>query len=210
MLTCEKRYSDSSRDCEAKNKNSHSTFEASSDTKEDIRIDSQDQEDEETNSDQEDMVYAPNPFQGDGRKREAKRHKSKIVVAQDEIDLDQMIRDHQNENVKIVELEDMLDNLKSQKISKKELQSQRNRLTAQLSRDRQKLEMNFLKAMCVNYQRLLRKLDRKLADKESFCPKCRQNLTNTMMHHKNNQANPSQFAEQPIQQNFEASKSAKN
>ena len=168
MLTCEKRYSDSSRDCEAKNKNSHSTFEASSDTKEDIRIDSQDQEDEETNSDQEDMVYAPNPFQGDGRKREAKRHKSKIVVAQDEIDLDQMIRDHQNENVKIVELEDMLDNLKSQKISKKELQSQRNRLTAQLSRDRQKLEMNFLKAMCVNYQRLLRKLDRKLADKESF------------------------------------------
>ena len=60
--------------------------------------------------------------------------------------------------------------------------------------------MNFLKAMCVNYQRLLRKLDRKLADKESFCTKCRQTLNNTVVYHKNNQAHPSQFAEQPVQQ----------
>lgn len=60
----------------------------------------------------------------------------KVVVAQDEIDLDQMVRDYQNQNLKILELEEALDNLKSQKISKKELQSQRNRLTAQLSRDR--------------------------------------------------------------------------
>ena len=133
-------------------------------------------------------MYAPNPFQGDGRKREAKRHKMKVVVAQDEIDLDQMVRDYQNQNLKILELEEALDNLKSQKISKKELQSQRNRLTAQLSRDRQKLEMNFLKAMCVNYQRLLRKLDRKLADQESLCSPCRQTLSNTVNHHKNNLA----------------------
>ena len=82
------------------------------------------------------MVYAPNPFQGDGRKREAKRHKSKTVVAQDEIDLDQMIRDYQNQNVKILELEEYLEDLKCKKISKKELQSERNRHTAQLSRDR--------------------------------------------------------------------------
>ena len=112
----------------------------------------------------------------------------KVVVAQDEIDLDQMVRDYQNQNLKILELEEALDNLKSQKISKKELQSQRNRLTAQLSRDRQKLEMNFLKAMCVNYQRLLRKLDRKLADQESLCSPCRQTLSNTVNHHKNNLA----------------------
>ena len=58
-------------------------------------IDSQDQDDD-SYSDQDDCVYAPNPFQGDGRKREAKRHKSKVVVAQDEIDLDQMVRDYQN------------------------------------------------------------------------------------------------------------------
>lgn len=62
-----------------------------------------------------------------------------------------MIREYQNSNEKIVELEDQLEDLKVQKITKKELQSQRNRLTAQLSRDRQKLEMNFLKTMCINY-----------------------------------------------------------
>ena len=93
-------------------------------------------------------------------------------MAQDEIDLDQMVRDYQNQNDKILELEEALEKLKSEKISKKELQSARNRFTAQLSRDRQKLEMNFLKAMCVNYQRLLRKLDHKLADKDSLCPTC--------------------------------------
>lgn len=120
MLSLEKRFSDSSREV-GQNKNSHSTFEASSDTKEDIRNDSQEPDEEETNSDHEDLVYAPNPFQGDGRKREAKRHKSKIVVAKDEIDLDQMIRDYQNQNEKIMELEENLDNLKSQRISKKEL-----------------------------------------------------------------------------------------
>lgn len=58
--TCEKRDSDSGAE---ERKNAQSTFEASSDTKDDLRlIDSADQEDEETNSDQEDMVYAPNPF----------------------------------------------------------------------------------------------------------------------------------------------------
>ena len=54
-------------------------------------------------------------------------------------------------NPKIIESEEALDQLRTLKISKKELQSKRNRLTAQLSRDRQKLEMSFLKAMCVNY-----------------------------------------------------------
>ena len=56
------------------------TTEASSDVKEEKMIDSQDQDDDESYSDQEDMAV-PNPFQGDGRKREAKRHKSKVVVA---------------------------------------------------------------------------------------------------------------------------------
>lgn len=73
------------------------------------------------------------------------------MVAKDEIEIDRMIRDYQNSNLKILESEQALEELRSLKISKKELQSKRNRLTAQLSRDRQKLEMNFLKAMCVNY-----------------------------------------------------------
>jgi len=73
------------------------TLEASSDTKdEDNQIDSQDHECADTDSDDEIMAFAVNPFQGDGRKREAKRHKSKVVVAQDVLDLDLMIRDYQN------------------------------------------------------------------------------------------------------------------
>ena len=63
-------------------------------------------------------------------------------------------------------MEDELNDLKNQNISKRELQSQRNRLTAQISRDRQKLEMNFLKAKVVNYLRLLKRLERKLKPQE--------------------------------------------
>lgn len=65
--------------------------------------------------------------------------------------IDDMIKNYQNSNPKIIESEAALDELRTRNISKKELQSKRNRLTAQLSRDRQKLEMNYLKAMCVNY-----------------------------------------------------------
>ena len=88
--------------------------------------------------------------------------------------IERMIRDYQNTNDKIVESERALDTLRAKNISKKELQSKRNRLTAQLSRDRQKLEMSFLKAMCVNYQRLLRRLDKKLSSNASkpFCQDC--------------------------------------
>ena len=40
------------------------------------------------------MVYVPFEFKGDGRKREARRHKAKTVVPQDEIKLDKLIRDY--------------------------------------------------------------------------------------------------------------------
>lgn len=52
------------------------------------------------------------------------------MVAKDEIEIDRMIRDYQNSNVRIVESEQALEELKTLKISKKELQSKRNRLTA--------------------------------------------------------------------------------
>ena len=122
-------------------------------------------------SDEDDAIYVPFEYKGDGRKREAKKHKLQALVAQDEIMIDQMIREYQNSNEKIVESENALEDLRAKNISKKELQSKRNRLTAQLSRDRQKLEMSFLKAMCVNYQRLLRRLDKKLSPQASkpFC-----------------------------------------
>ena len=117
-------------------------------------------------SDDDDAVYVPFEYQGDGRKREAKRHKMMAMVAKDEIEIDRLIREYQNCNLKIIESEQALEELRTLNITKKELQGKRNRLTAQLSRDRQKLELGFLKAMCVNYQRLLRRLDKKLADKE--------------------------------------------
>ena len=108
----------------------------------------------------------PFEYQGDGRKREAKRHKLQAMVAKDEIEIERMIREFQNSNLKIMESEQALDELRTLKISKKELQGKRNRLTAQLSRDRQKLELSYLKAMCVNYLRLLRRLDKKLSEGE--------------------------------------------
>ena len=56
-------------------------------------------------SDDEDAVYVPFEYQGDGRKREAKRHKMMAMVAKDEIEIDRMVRDYQNANIKIIESE---------------------------------------------------------------------------------------------------------
>ena len=155
--------------------------------KETAQIDSQ--------SDLEDEIYVPFEYKGDGRKREAKKHKLQALVAQDEIMIDQMIKDYQNSNEKIIESEAALDELKSRNISKKELQSKRNRLTAQLSRDRQKLEMSFLKAMCVNYQRLLRRLEKKMSSQATkpFCQSCWVNINSTLQHHRINQIKPNSF-----------------
>ena len=132
------------------------------------------------------MIYVPFEFQGDGRKREAKRHKSHTVVPRDEIDLDSQMRERQNSDPKIIALEEALEELKNAKMSKRELQSSRNRLTAQLSRDRQKIELNFLKTQCINYQRLLRRLNKKLEDAQYFCENCNTRLSDTLHHHQTN------------------------
>ena len=50
-----------------------------------------------------------------------------------------------NSDSKVMALERELDALKKKNLNKKDLQIQRNRITAQLSRDRKKLEMDFLK-----------------------------------------------------------------
>ena len=96
----------------------------------------QSDKEENDDGDSDEIILVPYEFQGDGRKREAKRHKSRTVIPQEEIDLDLLIRDYQNSNPKVRDLEYQLEDLKNLRISKKELQSQRNRLTAQLSRDR--------------------------------------------------------------------------
>ena len=43
------------------------------------------------------------------------------IVARDEIEIDHMVREYQNTNSKIIELEQTLEDLRSLKISKKEL-----------------------------------------------------------------------------------------
>ena len=45
-------------------------------------------------SDDEDAIYVPFEYKGDGRKREAKKHKMQAIVARDEIEIDRMIRDY--------------------------------------------------------------------------------------------------------------------
>ena len=94
-----------------------------------------------------------------------------------------MIKNYQNSNPKIMQLEQQLEDLKSQRMARKELQSERNRFTAQLSRDRQKLEMTFLKSQCVNYHRLLKKLNQKLAEKDQFCCSCKATLQKILKIH---------------------------
>ena len=56
--------------------------------------------------------------------------------------------------------------------------------------------MNFLKTMCINYQRLLRKLNRKIADADqTFSSKEKQSLKTLVDHHMSNLVLPSQINE---------------
>ena len=82
---------------------------------------SKDQDQMDSYSDEDNAVYIPFEYQGDGRKREAKRHKLQAMVAKDEIEIDRMIRDYQNSNPKIIESEQALEALRTLKISKKDL-----------------------------------------------------------------------------------------
>jgi hypothetical protein len=43
--------------------------------------------------------------------------------------------------------------------------------------------MTFLKSQCVNYHRLLKKLNQKLAEKDSFCCSCSATLKKTLKVH---------------------------
>ena len=82
-----------------------------------------------------------------------------------------MIEAYQNSDEKIINLENQLEALKNQNLTKKEILSQRNKLNAQISRDRKKLEESFMKSMCMNYQRLLRKLDQFANNTKNCCQK---------------------------------------
>lgn len=57
-------------------------------------------------------MLTPKTFTADGRKREAKRFKSRATVSQDEIELEKQIRNYQLSIPKIAQLEAELANLK--------------------------------------------------------------------------------------------------
>lgn len=67
-------------------------------TKSEVKSDSKEVEEDSS-------VYVAYEFQGDGRKREAKRLKSKTVVLHEEIELEEMIKQYQNSNTKITDVE---------------------------------------------------------------------------------------------------------
>lgn len=73
------------------------------------------QSDQEINDDDdsEEIILVPYEFQGDGRKREAKRHKNRTVIPQEEIDLNKLISEYQNSNPKVRDLEYQLEDLKN-------------------------------------------------------------------------------------------------
>ena len=96
-------------------------------------------------------------FEGDRRSREAKMFKQQRT--KDERDLEEMIRVYQNKNESIQRLIGTLESLKQANISKKELKQHRNRVSAMLCRELAKLEVNFLKLMCIKQQRHIRKLE---------------------------------------------------
>ena len=104
-----------------------------------------------------------------------------------------MVRDYQNECESIQEIEGILEDLKKRDISKKELKQHRNRLSAQLCRELAKMELNFLKMMCINQQRHIRKLDKYVS--EGSCYKCQPGNMNTDKANNNEFKNPANAPE---------------
>lgn len=69
-----------------------------------------------------------------------------MKIPYSEADLDKEIEDIVSQDSKVNELEAALDHLKKLNLNKKDLQIRRNRLTAQLSRDRKKIETDYIKS----------------------------------------------------------------
>lgn len=73
----------------------------------------------------------------------------------------------------IQETEQKLEQMKVVIKDKKKLQKERNVMTAQLSRDRKKLEVEFLRECCIELTQKVNKLKNKLQDfKDSKCQSC--------------------------------------
>jgi hypothetical protein len=94
------------------------------------------------------------------RKREAKK-KRKLAqneTVYSELDYDLEIDEVVNSDYKIVEMQNELEVLKKVEINKKDLQIARNRITAQLSRDRKKIEGDYTKQEFISMKRKIQSL----------------------------------------------------
>lgn len=80
---------------------------------------------------------------------------SKSRTQYEEADLEREINFKMREDAKVRELEIRLENLKTANMGHRELQQERNRITAQLSRDRKKIETDYLKQRCIELSRLV-------------------------------------------------------
>ena len=86
---------------------------------------------------------------------------------QDQSSLEALIKNYQKRDPKVQKIIATLEDIKSKDIPKKELKRHRNRISALLCRELSKLEVNFLKFMCIKQQQYLQQLDNALSEKFS-------------------------------------------
>ncbi|CDW74187.1 UNKNOWN [Stylonychia lemnae] len=91
-------------------------------------------------------------------------------------DLEKEIEHVVNQDEKVMDMQVELQQLKKLNLNKKDLQIQRNRITAQLSRDRKKLENDYLKDELVHMKNIVQKLQLQIKENSNFCRNCSDQL----------------------------------
>eukprot|EP00347_Sterkiella_histriomuscorum_P024269 403331717 len=118
-----------------------------------------------------------------GKRDLKQRMKEEELILRDHIlftqeDLELEIEHVVNQDEKVQEMQVELQELKKKNLNKKDLQIQRNRITAQLSRDRKKLENDYLRDELVKMKNKVRKIKQQIKSGQSYCEPCSQNLIN--------------------------------
>lgn len=98
-------------------------------------------------------------------------HPSAASSLYSEQSLDQELELIVSQDPKVQKLEQELDDLKKLNLNKKDLQVKRNRLTAQLSRDKKKAEGDYLKEKHVEMKRIIMDIQNRI-DTGEICQNC--------------------------------------
>eukprot|EP00347_Sterkiella_histriomuscorum_P015800 403355634 len=106
-------------------------------------------------------------------KKQKKQPKQSHIYTLNDLESEIEARALQEEN--ILKQEQELQLLKLKGMDKKDLQINRNRITAQLSRDKKKVEIDYIKDKIINLENKIR-LVQHLINKDSFCEDCSQLL----------------------------------